>query len=301
MKAAVAVLISTGTFLIAVAAPRPALAQQPGESPAAAVSDVGRSLKLSPSLFQPERSDADARALSSPLVLNVDFAPEIESASSTLAIDPTAAPPKQVTLRKMILYGLQLTFYEHVMRVATQDFTRQQLKGEFWHEYVDSVHVPDKWNDKDSWQVNYIGHAISGGAYTRIWMDQREPRNPTTSQYVKSIGKALIYTTLFSIQYEMGPMSEASIGNVGINPHDLGWNDYIWTPIGGVLWTMGEDAIDKYALTWVEKHVPFMMAKAAARMIANPSRMLANIGQNRTPWSRKDRGWDGQPVKGRTP
>jgi len=64
---------------------------------------------------------------------------------------------------------------------------------------------------------------------------------------------------------------------------------------------MGEDAIDKYALTWVEKHVPFMMAKAAARMIANPSRMLANIGQNRTPWSRKDRGWDGQPVKGRTP
>jgi hypothetical protein len=127
-------------------------------------------------------------------------------------------------------------------------------------------------------------------------MDQREPRNPTKSQYLKSISKAFVYTCLFSIQYEMGPMSEASIGNVGLNREDLGWNDYIWTPVGGVLWTMAEDAIDKYALSWVDKHVPFVMAKAAARMIANPSRMLANIGQNRTPWGRQDRDINGRPI-----
>ena len=30
-----------------------------------------------------------------------------------------------------------------------------------------------------------------------------------------------------------------------MNPDDVGWNDFIWTPIGGVLWTMGEDAIDQ--------------------------------------------------------
>ena len=75
-------------------------------------------------------------------------------------------------MSRTILYALQLTFYEHVMRVATQDFTRQQLKGKFWPEYFDSVHVPKQWSDKDHWQVNYIGHAISGGAYTRIWMEQ---------------------------------------------------------------------------------------------------------------------------------
>jgi hypothetical protein len=76
------------------------------------------------------------------------------------------------------------------------------------------------------------------------------------------------------------------IGNVGLNPDDLGWNGYIWTPVGGVLSTMAEDAIDKYALTWIDKHVPFMMAKAADRVILNPSRMLANIDMNRTQWSR---------------
>jgi hypothetical protein len=137
---------------------------------------------------------------------------------------------------------------------------------------------------------------MSGGAFARIWMVQREPRTTTAPQYFKALGRALIFTSICSIQYEMGPMSEASIGNVGLNPDDLGWNDYIWTPVGGVLWTMAEDAIDKYALTWIDKHVPFMMAKAAARMIFNPSRMLANIGMNRPPWSRYDRTMMGEPT-----
>ena len=51
-------------------------------------------------------------------------------------------PFKQATLLKTIQYGLQLTFYEHVMRVATQEFTREQLKGPFWQDYFDSLHMP---------------------------------------------------------------------------------------------------------------------------------------------------------------
>lgn len=198
-------------------------------------------------------------------------------------------------LTKVIQYGLQLTFYEHVMRVATQEFTRQQLKGPFWQDYINSVHVPEHWHDKDGWEVNYLGHAIHGGAFSRIWIEQREPKAETKTQYLKQVGRAFIYTAIFSLQYEIGPMSEASIGNVGLNPNDDGWVDLIWTPCGSVLWTMAEDAIDKYGITWVEKHVPFMMAKAAARMIGNPSRMLANVSQNRTPWSRPDRDWNGKP------
>jgi hypothetical protein len=198
-------------------------------------------------------------------------------------------------MSKVVLYGLQLTFYEHVMRVATQDFTRQQLKGEFWPEYVDSVRIPDKWHDKDGWEVNYIGHAIHGGAFTRIWLDQREPKVNFNTQYLKQIGRAFIYTSIFSLQYEIGPMSEASIGNVGMNPEDVGWVDLVWTPIGGVLWTIGEDLIDRYGLTWIDKHVPFKMARVAARLIGNPSRMLANVAQNRSPWSRADRDIDGNP------
>ena len=198
---------------------------------------------------------------------------------------------------KVIQYGLQLTFYEHIMRVATQDFTRQQLEGPFWQDYIDSLNMPTKWNDKDGWEVNYIGHAIHGGAFSRIWLEQMEPRTSSKLEYWKQIGRSFIYTTIFSTQYEIGPMSEASIGNVGMNPDDNGWVDFIWTPIGSVLWTVGEDYTDKYVLTWIDKHVPFVMAKAAARMILNPSRMLANISMNRSPWARSDRDWNGQPKK----
>jgi hypothetical protein len=219
---------------------------------------------------------------------------------------PTPRPtyanqPKQpfapTRLSKVVLYGLQLTFYEHVMRVATQSFTREQLKGEFWPEYFDSVRVPEHWHDKDGWEVNYLGHAIHGGAFTRIWLEQREGKATSKTQYFKQLGRAFVYTSIFSLQYEIGPMSEASIGNVGLNREDVGWVDLVWTPIGGVLWTMGEDAIDKYALTWVDKHVPFKMAKVAARLIGNPSRMLANVSQNRSPWSRPDRDIDGNKRK----
>src|SRR5688572_803213 len=102
-------------------------------------------------------------------------------------------------LSKVVLYGLQLTFYEHVMRVATQDFTRQQLKGKFWPEYFDSVRVPEQWADKDGWEVNYLGHAIHGGAFTRIWLDQRETAAASKTQYMQQIGRAFIYTTIFSL------------------------------------------------------------------------------------------------------
>jgi len=270
----------------AVLTPATELSSTPGAEPVSTGVEPSRLLRMPASLFA---LAADEQAPTSPL--SAAQAPAAQTSKGQL--EATWKPAK---VSRVFLYALQMTFYEHVLRVLSQDFTRQQLKGKFWPEYFDSVHVPQKWGDKDHWQVNYIGHAISGGAFARIWMVQREPRTTTAPQYFKALGRALIFTSICSIQYEMGPMSEASIGNVGLNPDDLGWNDYIWTPIGGVLWTMGEDAIDKYALAWIDKHVPFMMAKAAARMILNPSRMLANIGMNRTPWSRYDRTMMGEPT-----
>jgi len=203
--------------------------------------------------------------------------------------DPTTTEFKKGKLSKVILYAFELTFYEHVMRVAAQNFTRQELKGPFFKDWFNSVHVPHKWEDGDSWQVNYIGHAIHGSAAARIWLDQREPPPTSKKQYFKSLSHAMLFSLLFSIQYEIGPLSEASIGNVGLHVQDTGWVDHVWTPCGAVLWAMAEDGIDKYALTWVDQHVPFLMARAAARMILNPGRMLANVSQNRTPWYRADR------------
>jgi hypothetical protein len=310
MKTTTIAFLVSVSLAVSLGQPATALAQQSFVLPATpaveAVVTPGE-LSLTPG-SEPESTPGveSSRLLRMPASLFALVSDDDQTPTSPLSAPQTSAAAtskgqleatwKPAKISRVFVYALQMTFYEHVLRVLSQDFTRQQLKGKFWPEYFDSIHVPQKWGDKDHWQVNYIGHAISGGAFARIWMVQREPRTTTAPQYFKALGRALIFTSICSIQYEMGPMSEASIGNVGLNPDDLGWNDYIWTPVGGVLWTMAEDAIDKYALAWIDKHVPFMMAKAAARMILNPSRMLANIGMNRTPWSRYDRTMMGEPT-----
>jgi hypothetical protein len=286
------VLLASLACLIVAAAPRPAAAGPDSGGVAVLVQGaLTRPVSGLVSIFNTPRVDdadlvfdvaADAAVQDPPAQGGAPTPHAISADQSTVTFKPT----KFLTVLR---YSLQLTFYEHVMRVAAQDFTRQELGGPFFRDWFDSVHMPKKWGDLDSWQVNYLGHAIHGSAATRIWLDQREPKPTSKSQYLKSYGRAFLFTIVFSEQYEIGPMSEASIGNVGLREGRTGWVDHIWTPIGGVLWAMAEDAIDKYFLAFVDEHVPFVMARAAARMILNPGRMLANVGQNRTPWSRPDR------------
>lgn len=201
---------------------------------------------------------------------------------------PAAAEFKPAKRSKVLFYGFELMFYEQVMRVATQQESRAELKGPFFKDWFASVHIPRKWGDEDSWQVNYIGHAIHGSAAARIWLDQRE-RPATKTEYVQSMGRALVFAAIFSELFENGPISEASIGNVARLQDRTGWVDHVWTPVGGVLWAMAEDAIDKYVLTQIDRHVPMLLPRVAARLILNPGRMLANVSQNRAPWYRADR------------
>jgi hypothetical protein len=202
---------------------------------------------------------------------------------------PPAADFTPTRRSKVFLYSLQLMSYEQLMRVATQADSRSELGGPFFKDWFDSVHLPRKWGDGDHWQVNYIGHAIHGAAAARIWLDHRERRATTKAEYLRSMGRALVFTTIFSELFENGPISEASIGNVTRRAERTGWVDHVWTPVGGVLWAMAEDAIDKYVLAQIDKRVPSLLARAAARMILNPGRMLANVAQNRVPWHRRDR------------
>ena len=50
----------------------------------------------------------------------------------------------------------------------------------------------------------------------------------------------------------MGPLSEASIGNVGMNPVSRGWVDHVITPAGAFALMVGEDVLDRSFLKWVE-------------------------------------------------
>ena len=103
----------------------------------------------------------------------------------------------------------------------------------------------------------------------------------------------------YSVQWKIGPLSEASIGNVGLNPTTVGWSDHVVTPAGGLLVMMGEDAIDRFVLEKLEDRLDAPFVEAALRSILNPSRALANVAALRAPWHRPGRALRKGPQDGR--
>jgi hypothetical protein len=188
--------------------------------------------------------------------------------------------------------SLKLLMIEHGFRIALQDKTRRELGGNFWVDYHRSVRVPRQWDDTDAWWVNYIGHPIHGAAAGYIWLDH-EPRAPadfsSSSRYWSSRARATAFSAVYSLQFEIGPLSEASIGNVGMQAKTTGWVDHVVTPVGAFGWIVAEDALDRYFVKWFEARVGNRVARTVVRLVLNPGRALSNASSGRAPWHREGR------------
>jgi hypothetical protein len=191
-----------------------------------------------------------------------------------------------------LLDSLKLVSLEHITRVSFQAKTRAELGGPFWTDYRRSIRWPDRWEDTDAWYVNYVGHPIHGAAAGIIWLDHSDKDRAASifsSGYLTSRAKAAAFSGIYSVQFEVGPLSEASIGNVGLKPETAGWVDYVVTPVGAFGFMIAEDALDRYLVRWIESHVRNRVARASLRLLFGPSRMLANAAESRLPWYRPDR------------
>ena len=193
--------------------------------------------------------------------------------------------------------SLKLLLIEHGSRIAFQSKTRRELGGPFWGDYKRSVRIPRQWEDTDAWWVNYVGHPIHGAAAGYIWLDH-EPRAPTDisldREYWGSRGRALAWSAVYSLQFEIGPLSEASIGNVGMRPETTGWVDHVVTPTGAFGWIVAEDVLDRFFVRWVERRTRNRVSRIVLRLILNPGRALSNGASGRAPWHR-----DGRPLNWR--
>jgi hypothetical protein len=191
--------------------------------------------------------------------------------------------------------SLKLLLIEHGTRIAFQEKTRRELGGNFWVDYTRSIRMPQQWSDTDAWAVNYIGHPIHGAAAGYIWLDHK-PGTPAEfkndrSYWTSRLG-AIGWIMSYSLQFEIGPLSEASIGNVGMNPRTAGWVDHVVTPIGGVGFMVAEDALDRYVVKWAEQRVRSPYIRIPLRFVTNPGRALANAASGRSPWYRQGRPLD---------
>jgi hypothetical protein len=214
-----------------------------------------------------------------------------------------AAPPVEsgrTNLKKVMADSFRLLLIEHATRIAIQGKTRRELDGPFFSDYVRSVRAPQQWNDTDGFLVNYIGHPIHGAAAAFIWVEHspasRRQEFEMTADYFRSRWAPVIASAVYSLQFEIGPLSEASIGNVGMRPETTGWVDYVITPVGALALMVGEDAFDR-VMERIEGRVQNRFARMFLRMLFGPSRAMANFAMGRTPWYRDMRPIDWKPPK----
>ncbi|MEQ1760198.1 MAG: hypothetical protein ABL986_17925 [Vicinamibacterales bacterium] len=204
--------------------------------------------------------------------------------------------PSGVNVSGALVDSLKIVLMEHGIRIAFQDKTRRELKGPFWSDYVHSLKVPRQWEDTDNWWVNYIGHPIHGAAAGYVWLEHDRGAPPDLSlsrAYWSSRAKAFAWAAGYSLQFEIGPLSEASIGNVGLKSETTGWVDHVVTPVGAFGLIVAEDALDRYLVRWIERRTQNRVFRAILRLAFNPGRTLSNSTTGRLPWYRQGRplGW----------
>jgi hypothetical protein len=109
------------------------------------------------------------------------------------------------------------------------------------------------------------------------------------SRYWKSRLRATAFSWAYSEQFEIGLLSEATIGNVQAYFPQQGFVDHVVTPAIGLLWMVAEDTMDRFLVKSVEQHTRNRMVVTLVRGFASPSRSMANMMANRVPWYRDNR------------
>jgi hypothetical protein len=188
---------------------------------------------------------------------------------------------------------------EHAVRMS-QHKTRAEFGGRFWEDYRNSVSGLGGWGDSDSVFTNYIAHPMQGAVtgYIQIQNDPggKKQEFGSNPDYWKSRTKAMAWAALYSTQFELGPLSEASFGNVGKKRGTMGFVDLVMTPVGGMTLIVAEDAIDKKWIQNMEANTESLNRRRMYRMFLNPQRTFANLLRFQKPWHRDTRSISWEPA-----
>ena len=227
--------------------------------------------------------------------------PTLHSASTDClnAVHPGAsADPLGFDRRGGVWHSLVFLSMQHSLRIATEDKTRRALGGPFWKDYITSVKGLRGWDDGGKIFTNYLAHPAQGAVTGHTWVqhDNDGKRMAFSFSWSYWVGRlqALAWTAAWSTQFELGPLSEASIGNVGLRGR-AAYVDLVVTPLGGTAFLIVEELVDRYFVEWLERKTPNRFLRALARGFGNPARSVANISRFKTPWYR-----DARPIRAPT-
>ena len=115
---------------------------------------------------------------------------------------------------------------EQTERIVRESKTRDQLSGPFfgdWFKTVSDYHF-DNWNDGGKVFTSYLAHPTQGAVAEAIfWQNNDHVRFSEqdfhSARYRNALLQAFAFATVDAVLWKMGPLSESSIGNVGLPVH----------------------------------------------------------------------------------
>jgi hypothetical protein len=189
--------------------------------------------------------------------------------------------------------SLRFLAIQHAFRLYTEAGTREGLKGSFIQNYGRSVANLHGWADGDEFYVNYVGHPMQGSVTGFMWLQNDPAYNRAVfgkdPLYWKGRLRAAAFMWAYSAQFEIGPVSEASIGAIQSQFPQQGFVDHVITPALGMAWMIGEDVLDRYVIEPIEARTTNRLARVLVRGIFNPSRTFSNVMNAEYAWSRTSR------------
>ena len=181
----------------------------------------------------------------------------------------------------------------HAFRLFTEQGTRDGLHNSIVGGYFNALGSMHGWSDGDGYYENYLGHPIEGAVSGYIWI-RNDPRYRNVQfgmerDYWVSRLRAYAFAWAFSEQFEIGPISEASIGQIQRYCCAYGFVDHVITPNGGLVWMLGGDALDRYVTVPIERRTRSKYLRILARSALNPPQTFANVMMLEKPWRRENR------------
>jgi hypothetical protein len=219
---------------------------------------------------------------------------EDAAAPSNLAVQPVEPSHTNTKIRwkPAIQEALLATGIWHTFNLWTEAGTRDALNGPWLKDYLRSVGELRGWSDSDEFMAPYASHPIGGSIFGYI-LRQNDPKYRDVQwgdgrDYFISVLRSMAWTAVWHTQWKIGPISEASIGNVMLHASP-GFITLVDTPTLGAVTMIGEDAADRYVIMGLESRTANRALILLARCFLNPGRSFANVMAFKFPWTRETR------------
>ncbi len=201
---------------------------------------------------------------------------------------------------------------EHTERILQEQKTREALSGPFFHDWFNTVSTYHfgRWDDDDKFITSNLGHPTQGAVVAAIfWQNDDRVRFSEqdfhSAAYRHALLQAFAFVTIDAVQWKLGPLSESSIGNVGLPLHSwdrdckqlnipcgnprTGMNDLVLNEVGGIAMTIGFHWVDKHLQRGIERRVHSRALIDTTRIFTNPPQAMANLVRAKAPWFRDNR------------